>query len=64
VIVIPRSSRTLQWPEHVAVPVRDAQLATTVVAWPSGSTSPDVARVVRNAVLAAALVSSEAVPTA
>jgi DNA-binding transcriptional LysR family regulator len=64
VIVIPRSSRTLQWPEHVAVPVRDAQLATTVVAWPAGSTSPDVARVVRNAVLAAALVSSEAVPTA
>lgn len=64
VIVIPRSSRTLQWPEHVAVPVVDAQLATTVVAWPAASTSPDVARVVRNAVLAAALVSSEAVPTA
>ncbi len=64
VIVIPRSSRTLQWPEHVAVPVVDAVLATTVVAWPAGSTSPDVARVVRNAVLAAALVSGEAVPTA
>jgi DNA-binding transcriptional LysR family regulator len=64
VIVIPRSSRTLQWPEHVAVPVVDAVLATTVVAWPAGSTSPDVARVVRNAVLAAALVSGAAVPTA
>lgn len=64
VIVIPRSSRTLHWPEHVAVPVVDAVLATTVVAWPAGSTSPDVARVVRNAVLAAALVSGEAVPTA
>lgn len=50
VIVIPRSSRTLQWPEHVAVPVFDAPLATTVVAWPSTSTSPDVARFVRNAV--------------
>jgi len=64
VIVIPRSSRTLQWPEHVAVPVRDAELATTVVAWPAASTSPDVARVVRNAVLAAALVSGATVPTA
>jgi DNA-binding transcriptional LysR family regulator len=50
VIVIPRSSRTLQWPEHVAVPVLDAPLATTVVAWPAASTSPDVARFVRNAV--------------
>jgi DNA-binding transcriptional LysR family regulator len=64
VIVIPRSSRTLQWPEHVAVPVRDAEPATTVVAWPAGSRSPDVARVVRNAVLAATLVSGAAVPTA
>ncbi|MFJ3378842.1 LysR substrate-binding domain-containing protein [Curtobacterium sp. NPDC090217] len=53
VIVIPRSSRTLQWPEHVAVPVLDAALATTVIAWPAASTSPDVARAVRNAVSAA-----------
>ncbi|WP_423919183.1 LysR family transcriptional regulator [Frigoribacterium sp. 2-23] len=60
VIVIPRSSRTLQWPEHVAVPVLDAPLATTVVAWPAASTSPDVARVVRNAVRAAALVTADA----
>ncbi|WP_144760088.1 LysR family transcriptional regulator [Curtobacterium sp. 9128] len=59
VIVIPRSSRTLQWPEHVAVPVLDAPLATTVVAWPAASTSPDVARAVRNAVVAA---ESAAVP--
>ncbi|MCJ1714467.1 LysR family transcriptional regulator [Curtobacterium sp. VKM Ac-2922] len=54
VIVIPRSSRTLQWPEHVAVPVLDAPPATTVVAWPAASTSQDVARVVRNAAHAAA----------
>ncbi|ROP58816.1 LysR family transcriptional regulator [Curtobacterium sp. ZW137] len=53
VIVIPRSSRTLQWPEHVAVPVLDAPLATTVIAWPAASTSPDVARAVRNAIRAA-----------
>ncbi|KQS10644.1 LysR family transcriptional regulator [Curtobacterium sp. Leaf183] len=64
VIVIPRSSRTLQWPEHVAVPVLDAPLATTVVAWPATSTSPDVARVVRNAVRAAALVAGAEARTA
>ncbi|OIH97892.1 LysR family transcriptional regulator [Curtobacterium sp. MCBA15_001] len=64
VIVIPRSSRTLQWPEHVAVPVLDAPLATTVVAWPASSTSQDVARVVRNAVRGAAVVAGAPAQTA
>lgn len=31
--VIPASSRAWQWAEHVAVPVTDAPLITTVVAW-------------------------------
>ncbi|RKR75789.1 LysR family transcriptional regulator [Frondihabitans australicus] len=43
-LVIPRSSRAWQWPEHVAVPVLDAPLATTVFAWPEGRLTPDVAR--------------------
>lgn len=43
-LVIPRSSRAWQWPEHVAVPVLDAPLATTVLGWPSGRLTPDVAR--------------------
>ncbi|ROQ37249.1 DNA-binding transcriptional LysR family regulator [Frondihabitans sp. PhB188] len=43
-LVIPRSSRAWQWPEHVAVPVLDAPLATTVFGWPTGRLTPDVAR--------------------
>jgi DNA-binding transcriptional LysR family regulator len=45
-LVIPRSSRAWQWPEHVAVPVLDAPLATTVLAWPAGRSTPSVARLV------------------
>ena len=48
-LVIPASSRAWQWPEHVAVPVVDAPLITTVVAWPAASTSPAVASLVRTA---------------
>lgn len=43
-LVIPRSSRAWQWPEHTAVPVLDAPLATTVLGWPAGRLTPDVAR--------------------
>jgi DNA-binding transcriptional LysR family regulator len=45
-LVIPRSSRAWQWPEHVAVPVLDAPLATTVLGWPVGRETPAVARLV------------------
>jgi DNA-binding transcriptional LysR family regulator len=45
-LVIPRSSRAWQWPEHVAVPVLDAPLATTVIGWPAARSSPAVERLV------------------
>lgn len=45
-LVIPRSSRAWQWPEHVAVPVLDAPLATTVIGWPVGRRTPEVDRLV------------------
>ncbi|OII21403.1 LysR family transcriptional regulator [Curtobacterium sp. MCBA15_013] len=45
-LVIPRSSRAWQWPEHAAVPVLDAPLATTVLGWPVGRETPAVARLV------------------
>ncbi len=48
-LVIPASSRAWQWPEHVAVPVTDAPLITTVIAWPSSSRSQEVASLVRAA---------------
>lgn len=48
-LVIPASSRTWQWPEHVAVPVTDAPHITTVIAWPSRSASPRIAAPVRSA---------------
>lgn len=35
-LVIPASSRAWQWPEHVAVPVVDAPLSTTLLAWRAG----------------------------
>lgn len=38
-LVIPESSRAWQWPDHVAVPVLDAPLVTTLLAWPA-STRP------------------------
>ncbi len=34
-LVIPASSRAWQWPEHAAVPVTDAPMVTTVLAWPA-----------------------------
>lgn len=48
-LVIPASSRAWQWPEHVAVPVVDAPLVTTVIAWPPNSRSLEVAALVRTA---------------
>ena len=48
-LVIPASSRAWQWPEHVSVPVVDAPRVTTVLAWPSGSRSREVASLVRSA---------------
>jgi DNA-binding transcriptional LysR family regulator len=49
-LVIPASSRAWQWPEHVAVPVVDAPDVTTVIAWPPGSRSQEVASLVGSAV--------------
>ncbi|MFJ7289381.1 LysR family transcriptional regulator [Curtobacterium sp. NPDC098951] len=45
-LVIPRSSRAWQWPEHTAVPVLDAPVATTVLGWPAGRRNPAVVRLV------------------
>ncbi len=36
-LVIPASSRAWQWPDHVAVPVLDAPLVTTLLAWPASA---------------------------
>lgn len=49
-LVIPASSRAWQWPEHVAVPVVDAPMITTVIAWPAGVRLPAVAALVQSAV--------------
>ncbi|MGX6446890.1 LysR family transcriptional regulator [Patulibacter sp. S7RM1-6] len=46
-LVIPASSRAWQWPEHVAVPVVDAPEITTVLAWPPGGRTVEVAALVR-----------------
>ncbi|WP_030996758.1 LysR family transcriptional regulator [Streptomyces sp. NRRL F-5630] len=48
-LLIPASSRAWQWPEHVAVPVRDAPPITTVIAWPASSRSRPLAALVRTA---------------
>ncbi|TPW74016.1 LysR family transcriptional regulator [Schumannella soli] len=48
-LVIPRSSRAWQWPEHTAVPVVDAPHSTTLLAWPHGHGSADVDRLVATA---------------
>lgn len=48
-LVIPASSRAWQWPEHAAVPVTDAPLATTLLAWPAGVQSPALAALVETA---------------
>jgi len=51
VAVIPASSRAWQWAEHVAVPVTDAPLITTVVAWtPHTRHPPALADLERTAV--------------
>jgi DNA-binding transcriptional LysR family regulator len=56
-LVIPASSRAWQWPEHVAVPVDDAPLITTVLAWPPSSRAATVASLARAA--AATLLADE-----
>ena len=38
-LVIPESSRAWQWPDHAAVPVLDAPLVTTLLAWPASTQS-------------------------
>lgn len=48
-LVIPASSRAWQWPEHVAVPVLDAPLVTTSIAWPTASRLPALAGLVETA---------------
>ena len=48
-LVMPVSSRSWQWPDHVAVPVVDAPIVTTVMAWPPSSRSQAVASLVRSA---------------
>ncbi|HET6738559.1 MAG TPA: LysR family transcriptional regulator [Kribbella sp.] len=48
-LVIPASSRSWKWPEHVAVPVIDAPDVTTVIAWPPSSRSQAVAGLIRTA---------------
>lgn len=48
-LVIPASSRAWQWPEHVAVPVTDAPLATTLLAWRAGTWSASLAELVDTA---------------
>jgi DNA-binding transcriptional LysR family regulator len=49
-LVIPASSRAWQWPEHVAVPVPDAPLITTVLAWQPNRVSAAVTALARTAV--------------
>ncbi len=48
-LVIPGSSRAWQWPEHSAVPVLDAPIATTVLGWPEGRRTPEVDQLVATA---------------
>lgn len=48
-LVIPESSRAWQWPDHVAVPVLDAPLVTTLLAWPASARSSRLDGLVRAA---------------
>ncbi|GAA0640612.1 hypothetical protein GCM10010174_73660 [Kutzneria viridogrisea] len=48
-VVIPASGRAWLWTDHVAVPVTDAPLVTTLIAWPPHSRSPALARLIRTA---------------
>ena len=48
-IVIPVSSRAWQWPDHVAVPVLDAPLVTTLLAWPGSAPARGLAGLLRAA---------------
>jgi DNA-binding transcriptional LysR family regulator len=49
VAVFPESARSWLWAEHVAVPLTDAPVVGTHLAWPAHSRSADVARFVRAA---------------
>lgn len=48
-LVIPASSRAWQWPQHAAIPVTDAPLITTVLAWPPHTRSHALDAVVETA---------------
>ncbi|HEX6352314.1 LysR family transcriptional regulator [Actinophytocola sp.] len=48
-VVIPFSSRAWLWPDHTAVPVTDAPLVTTLIAWPPHSRSLALAGLIRTA---------------
>ncbi|MDU0290430.1 LysR family transcriptional regulator [Saccharothrix longispora] len=47
--VFPESARTWLWDEHVAVPLSDAPLVTTHIAWPAHSRSRALAGLIRTA---------------
>ena len=48
-IVIPASGRAWLWTDHAAVPVTDAPLVTTLIAWPPHSRSLALAGLIRTA---------------
>ena len=48
-LVIPESSRAWQWPDHVAVPVLDAPLVTSLLAWPASTRTSRLDGLVRAA---------------
>jgi DNA-binding transcriptional LysR family regulator len=49
VAVFPESARTWLWDEHAAVPLSDAPLVTTHIAWPAHSRSRALAGLIRTA---------------
>ena len=49
VAVFPESARSWSWAEHAVVPLVDAPVVTTHLAWPAHSRSPEIARLVRAA---------------
>jgi hypothetical protein len=50
VAVFPDSARSWLWAEHAAVPVTDAPLVVTHIAWPAHSRSLALAGLIRTAV--------------
>jgi hypothetical protein len=48
-VVLPVSASAWLWSEHIAIPVTDAPLVTTVIAWPPQSHSRALAGLVRTA---------------